>query len=133
MIYANPVTKDGEPIGIKTVSSQVYNEDGTTIEDTLRNFKEAFNKGNVRVTDVTISANSWKRGTSGYYEATITNANISTSSCVEVHLHIEYIDVAVEAEILSINKSEVGAVRLYAKNSPSGNIIVDLFIGNEVK
>lgn len=126
MIYANPVTKDGEPIGIKTVSSQVYNTDGTTVEDSLRNLSSC----NVNIINVTIKPSNWEGGITKYMQAIVSDINIKSGSVV--HICTTDIDTIITLEDIgfqfNIYTTNDGFLTLYANSSASQNINLRMLV-----
>ena len=78
-----------------------------------------------QITSITLSSASWSL-VSGLYEYDYSNAAITADSIVEVIPDNEYIAVVKAAEILPKTVSSAGSVKLYATNTPTGNIGVTM-------
>jgi len=81
----------------------------------------------IQVTAQTLTAGSWTL-VSGTYEYDLSNANITTTSIVDVIPDNSYISTVQVAEVYPKTLSGSGTVKLYAKNLPTGNIIVTINI-----
>lgn len=74
-----------------------------------------------QVTGLTLSSGSWSL-VNGLYEYTLSNANITSTSVVDVVPDNADISVVVAAVILPNTVSSAGSVKIYAQNAPTGNI-----------
>lgn len=126
MKYANLVSKDGVKIGVKTVSSQVYNSDGTTIEDTIQQLK----KYNINIINITIKPSDWQGGITAYMEAVVNNINFKSGSIV----HVSISDIAAIPVLNSIGFQfniytvSDGSIIFYSDKTASANIDLQLLI-----
>ncbi|HAT81202.1 MAG TPA: hypothetical protein DCS17_07405 [Flavobacterium sp.] len=84
----------------------------------------------LQVPNETLIAANWAL-VSGYYEYDLANANITATSFVDVIINEdteENIAIAKASEFKQTNVSSNGSVKIFAKNLPSGNIVVTLNI-----
>lgn len=82
-----------------------------------------------RVTNVTLLSTGWvQNGTTLLYEYTYSNVLITLNTAVEIVPHNESLDEVVAAEISPYTTIQEGGVMLYANNSPTLDIIVDVLI-----
>jgi len=81
----------------------------------------------IQVTAQTLTAASWAL-VSGIYEYDLSNANITITSIVDVIPDNSYVTTVQVAEVFPKTISGSGTVKLYAKNLPTGNIIVTINI-----
>ena len=84
----------------------------------------------IQVSNVSCTNTAWvdNTETSGYYELTLSNQNITNTSRVDVTPHIDGIDTIIAAGVLPVTESENGTVKLYAKSQPTTTFTVDLLI-----
>ena len=76
--------------------------------------------------------NSWvPSDTSSLYEYRIDDEKITDKSTVEIHVDLDYLNVAKDADIKPKTDSNNGYVILYATNIPVTNIICDYVIQKE--
>jgi len=116
----------------QTVNIGTVANDGTG--DTIRasfikvneNFTEVYAKP-LQVDSLTLSSGSWSL-VSGLYEYDLSNANILSTSVVDVIPDNANIAIVKAAEILPKTVSSSGSVKLYATNAPTGNIGVTINI-----
>lgn len=85
--------------------------------------------GVTKVSGVTLSSGSWSL-VSGLYEYQYSNANILSTSIVDVIPANASISIVKTAEVLPNTDSFSGYVKLYATNAPTGNITVTVNIYN---
>jgi hypothetical protein len=81
----------------------------------------------IQVTAQTLNAGSWTL-VSGYYEYNLANANITTTSIVDIIPDNASIPTIKTAEVLPKTLSGSGTVKMYSVKAPTGNIIVTLNI-----
>jgi hypothetical protein len=81
----------------------------------------------IQVTAQTLTAGSWTL-VSGLYEYNLANANITTTSIVDVIPDNAYVSIVQVAQVLPKTLSGSGTVKLYSTNLPTGNIIVTINI-----
>lgn len=65
---------------------------------------------------------------SGFYEKIVSNASITASSVVDVIPENDSITIVQTAGLLPMTLSEIGTVKLYSANIPTGDITVTLNI-----
>lgn len=81
---------------------------------------------------VILYRNSWvPSDTSSLYEYRIDDEKITDKSTVEIHVDLDYLNVAKDADIKPKTDSNNGYVILYATNIPVTNIICDYVIQKE--
>lgn len=85
--------------------------------------------GVTQVTPVTLTSGGWIL-VSGYYEYTYSNANILSTSIVDVIPQNASISIVKAAEVLPSTSSASGSVKIYATNAPTADIIVTFNIYN---
>ena len=83
----------------------------------------------LQVTPVTLTTGGWSL-VSGLYEYTYSNANILSTSIVDVIPASSTIAIVKAADIMPSTSSSAGVVSIYATNLPTGNIIVTINIFN---
>lgn len=83
----------------------------------------------VQVANVTVLTSAFTL-VSGFYEATISNANILATSIVEVIPSNASYTVVKNAEFLPQTDSSAGSVKIYSVNAPASDIVVTLNITN---
>lgn len=83
----------------------------------------------VQVTPVTLTTGGWSL-VSGLYEYTYSNANILSTSIVDVIPASSTIAIVKAADIMPSTSSAAGSVKIYATNLPTGNITVTFNIYN---
>lgn len=83
----------------------------------------------VQVANVTVLASAFTL-VSGFYEATISNANILATSIVEVIPSNASYTTIKDAEFLPQTDSSAGSVKIYSVNAPASDIVVTLNITN---
>jgi len=83
----------------------------------------------LQVTPVTLASAGWTF-VSGLYEYNYSNANITSTSIVDVIPDNLSIAVVKTAEVLPSTLSSAGSVKLYSTNAPSANITVTINIFN---
>lgn len=78
------------------------------------------------ITGVTISTTGWvdDTATSGYWYYDISNADINTSTVVDVNVQIASLKNALM--LTGITQSMSGKVRIYSYSKPTANIVVDM-------
>jgi|SRR3972149_3663846 len=81
----------------------------------------------VQVTSQTLVAANWSL-VGGLYEYNLANAGITTLNFVEVIPDNATIAITKAADLMPTNVSSAGSVKLYATNSPTGNIVVTINI-----
>lgn len=81
----------------------------------------------IQVTGLTLTAASWSL-VSGTYEYDLANANILSTSIVDVIPDNAAIDTVKTAEIYPRTESSAGSVKLFSKNLPGANIGVTINI-----
>lgn len=91
-----------------------------------------YGKKIVQVADNEILTTDWTddTGTSGFWYADISNANILSTSVVDVIPEKAYKSIVDVAEFASETDSSAGSVRIYATNQPTSTIEVTLNIFN---
>jgi hypothetical protein len=80
-----------------------------------------------QVTGKTVATGAWSL-VSGFYEASISDGNITASSVVDVIPDNASASIVATAELLPRTDSSSGAVKIYANNLPSGTITVTINI-----
>lgn len=85
--------------------------------------------GVTQVTPVTLTSGGWTL-VSGLYEYTYSNANILSTSIVDVIPSNSSVSIVKTADILPSTLSSAGSVKLYATNAPASNITVTINIYN---
>ena len=81
---------------------------------------------------ILLSRNSWvPSDASSLYEYRIDDEKITDKSTVEIHVDLDYLNVAKDADIKPKTDSNNGYVILYATNIPVTNIICDYVIQKE--
>lgn len=81
----------------------------------------------LQVGSLTLASANWTTGTD-FEEYELSNANITADDIVEVIPDNADIDVVAAAEILPATVSAAGAVTIFAKNTPTGDIGVTINI-----
>ena len=130
------VETDGNPAGVSPIGSgagvwpiqlrRFVDGTGTTVQANTGSVQFNINL-TVQVTGITLVAGSWSL-VSGLYEYDLANANIASTSIVEVIPDNADIAVVQAAEVLPRTDSGAGTVKLYATNAPSGDIGVTINI-----
>jgi len=102
-----------------------YSNDGTTFNDMGSG---GGNTGIILSNNNSILSSSWvdDTGTSGYWYADISNANILSTDSVEVNFQLASIPNT--TTILSVTQSFTGYVRIYSTEAVSSNLTADLVI-----
>lgn len=108
----------------QTDLQQSYNDATSSIQTQLDAKLEV-----LQVTPVTLTAASWTL-VSGLYEYTYLNANILSTSIVDVIPQSGSISIVKAADVMPATSSATGSVTMYATNLPTGNIIVTVNIYN---
>lgn len=85
--------------------------------------------GVMQVTPVTLTSGGWTL-VSGLYQYTYSNANILSTSIVDIIPANASISVVKTADILPSTSSASGSVTIYATNAPTANITVTVNIYN---
>ena len=85
--------------------------------------------GVLQVTPITLTTGGWSL-VSGLYEYTYSNANILSTSIVDVIPASSTIAIVKAADIMPSTSSAAGSVKIYATNLPTANIIVTFNIYN---
>jgi len=80
-----------------------------------------------QITPVTIASSGWSL-VSGLYEYTYSNANITSTSVVDVIPSNSTISIVQSAQILPSTLSATGSVKLYSTNLPSADFLVTINI-----
>jgi len=83
----------------------------------------------LQVTPITLTAASWSL-VSGLYEYTYSNANILSTSIVDVIPASSTIAIVKAADIMPATLSASGSVKIYATNLPTSDITVTFNIYN---
>lgn len=83
----------------------------------------------LQVTPVTLITAGWSL-VSGLYEYSYSNANILSTSIVDIIPANSTISIVKAAEILPATQSFSGYVKIYSTNAPTGDIIVTVNIYN---
>jgi len=83
----------------------------------------------LQVTPVTLASGGWTL-VSGLYEYTYSNANILSTSIVDVIPGNSTIAIVKSADVLPTTSSSAGNVKFYSTNLPTSNIIVTINIFN---
>lgn len=83
----------------------------------------------LQVTPITLTTGGWSL-VSGLYEYTYSNANILSTSIVDVIPDNSTIAIVKAADIMPATSSAAGSVKIYATNLPTGNITVTINIFN---
>ena len=83
----------------------------------------------LQVTPVTLTTGGWSL-VSGLYEYTYSNANILSTSIVDIIPANASISIVKTAEILPATSSASGSVKIYSTNLPTANITVTVNIFN---
>lgn len=83
----------------------------------------------LQVTPITITTVGWTL-VSGLYEYNYSNANILSTSIVDIIPSNASISVVKAADIMPSTLSSAGSVKLYATTAPLSNIIVTINIFN---
>jgi hypothetical protein len=83
----------------------------------------------IQVTPVTITAASWSL-VGGLYESNYSNANILSTSIVDIIPSNASVPIVLSAQLLPQTDSSDGSVKLYSTNLPLSNIIVTVNIFN---
>ena len=85
--------------------------------------------GVLQVTSVTLTTVGWSL-VSGLYEYTYSNANILSTSIVDIIPDNSTISIVKAADIMPSTSSASGSVKIYATNLPTASIIVTINIFN---
>ena len=85
--------------------------------------------GVLQVTPITLTTGGWSL-VSGLYEYTYSNANILSTSIVDVIPASSTISIVKAADIMPSTSSAAGSVKIYATNLPTASIIVTFNIYN---
>lgn len=85
--------------------------------------------GVTQVSGVTLTTGGWSL-VSGLYQYTYSNANILSTSIVDIIPANASITIVRDADILPANLSAAGSVTIYSTNLPTGNITVSINIYN---
>lgn len=85
--------------------------------------------GVLQVTPITLTTGGWSL-VSGLYEYTYSNANILSTSIVDVIPASSTIAIVKAADIMPSTSSAAGSVKIYATNLPTASIIVTFNIYN---
>ena len=103
---------------------QAHNQKINTIDGNL--------KGAIKIIrNVTLTSSSWTLNNStGLYEYTYSNSNITNTSIVDVNIQLNSLENA--SAVKSATDSYTGYVKLYATEKPSVSIICDIRITKEV-
>ena len=83
----------------------------------------------LQVTPITLTTGGWSL-VSGLYEYTYSNANILSTSIVDVIPASSTIAIVKAADIMPSTLSAAGSVKIYATNLPTASIIVTFNIYN---
>jgi hypothetical protein len=83
----------------------------------------------LQLTGITLTAAGWVL-VSGLYRWQYSNANILSTSIVDVIPENSSISIVKAADIMPATSSSAGLVNIYATNLPTGNIIVTINIFN---
>ena len=83
----------------------------------------------LQVTPITLTTGGWSL-VSGLYEYTYSNANILSTSIVDVIPASSTIAIVKAADIMPATLSASGSVKIYATNLPTASIIVTFNIYN---
>jgi hypothetical protein len=83
----------------------------------------------LQVTSVTLTTGGWSL-VSGLYQYTYSNANILSTSIVDMIPANSSISIVKAADIMPATSSASGNVTIFATNLPTGNIIVTVNIYN---
>ena len=83
----------------------------------------------LQVTPITLTTGGWSL-VSGLYEYTYSNANILSTSIVDVIPDNSTIAIVKAADIMPATSSAAGSVKIYATNLPTASIIVTFNIYN---
>lgn len=81
----------------------------------------------IQVTGQTLVQANWTL-IGSFYEYDLANANILSTSFVDVIPDLASYDIAIAAEMYPNTLSSTGSVKLYTKNAPTGDIIVTINI-----
>lgn len=82
-----------------------------------------------RISNVTLLPIGWvQNGTTLLYEYTYSNVLITLSTAVEIVPHNESLDEVIAAEVSPYTSIQDGGVMLFANNSPTSDIIVDILV-----
>lgn len=124
--------EDGAPgVGVPAggTTGQVLKKQSNTDYDTVWADDETGSGGSapVQVTGKTLTSAGWTLN-GGLYEQSISDANITATSIVEVIPDNASIDTVIAAVILPQTDSAAGSVKVYAKNQPTADIGVTLNI-----
>ncbi|GAA0115306.1 hypothetical protein [Clostridium senegalense] len=89
-------------------------------------------KGAIKIIrNVTLTSSTWTlNSSSGLYEYTYSNSNITNTSIVDVNIQLNSLENA--STVKSATDSYTGYVKLYATEKPTNNIICDIRITKEV-
>ena len=83
----------------------------------------------IQVTPVTITSGSWSL-VGGLYESNYANANILSTSIVDIIPSNASVPIVLSAQLLPQTNSSAGSVKIYATNLPLSNIVVTVNIMN---
>lgn len=78
--------------------------------------------------DITLITTSWVDNTftSGWWEYTVTDAGVSSSTVVDFMVHLDYISIANDAGMQNICESSSGSYKFYSEEQPENNIVLDV-------
>jgi len=83
----------------------------------------------IQVTSITLTVGGWSL-VSGFYEYNYSNANILSTSIIDIIPEKGSLSIFKSAGVLPSTLSSSGSVKLYAANLPIGSIIVTINIFN---
>ena len=85
-----------------------------------------------KINSLTLSANNWTSLTTAYkgynYKYTINSTGVIADDIVEVIIQGQYKDIATNAGMCPVVKTEAGTINLYSVNKPSDNIVIEYYI-----
>lgn len=74
----------------------------------------------------TLLSTGWSVGTSNYYEYDLAITGVTAATFAEITVLIDSWAVAETAQMLSINETSTGSIKLYSKNAPASDINVNV-------
>lgn len=87
----------------------------------------SFASRTIQVTGQTLTSGSWNL-VGSFYEYELSNVSITETNFVDVIPNNETIEITKAAELLPTTLSSLGIVKIYAKNLPTGDIVVTINI-----
>jgi hypothetical protein len=115
------------PIAIGITGVTGGTTDQVLITDGSGKLGQTTKQNNFIQASATLTTAGWSL-VSGLQEQILSNANIAASSSVDIIPNNADIDIVITAQILPTTDAQSGGVKVYAKNLPTGNIVVTLQI-----